>query len=153
MWQIPSFAATMCTERLWRLLLDNFCLASEREATSTIPTLSRWSNDMWFQGMSLDSKLSGCNLCWGEVWVRFTWIIHSWIGKETWNSRKFSPAKETHYTIHHWSVLLLKLVDNIILHSKMRNNVFSQANKISRGRYKQQIKAHSYEPKFPYLLN
>ena len=44
----------------------------------------------------LVSELSGCDLCWGRgLGVRSLRIKLSWIGKETRNSWKFSPAKET----------------------------------------------------------
>ena len=38
---IPSFEGTMCTTMFERLLLDKFCLASEKEASSTISVVSR----------------------------------------------------------------------------------------------------------------
>ena len=59
----------MWTEMFGMLLLDNVCLASEKEATSMIPMPSHLSITTRGSGDVQDSELSGCDLCGNEVWV------------------------------------------------------------------------------------
>ena len=48
---VVTFEATMSTWRFGKLLLDKYCLASEREASSMIPTLSPLSRKVSLSGM------------------------------------------------------------------------------------------------------